>query len=423
MSLDQEGRSNPSDVGEDSFEYIVVGAGVVGAASAYYLSQSSSSVAVIASGEPEDYSTHDGPFASHYDSSRFYRTLDPLRGWALAGHRSSQRFRELEQASGIEFHKPVGNLRVWPPEKAIGMYFAVDAMDEVGREFDVTAEKYSSTESLANDFPYYSFPDGVVGYFETGETAGVLDPRKLIAAHLKLAGEQGAAIIDGHVVSVESEKNGVEVKTKDGHSYIARKVLLATGGWTNSLLKRSLSVTLAGLTVLMSEVSDDQFARLDGQPPLIYRVPPKDPFITLFYKIPAMEFPDGKQYLKQGLFTPMPLFDDVAEVEEFFQLGGSEIAANVYRETLKQVMPDVEVQSSFHKPCMVSITGSHYPYIDTVEPGVYVAAFGNGSIAKSSDEFGRLIAGLVETGTWDDPDFAAEDFAAVYSSSVDTYRP
>ena len=415
MSLEQEDQSNPSDVGEYSFEYLIVGGGLVGAASAYYLSQSSSSVAVIASGEPEDYSKHDGPFSSHYDSSRFYRTLDPLRGWALAGQRSSRRFRDLEQASGIEFHKPVGNLRVYPQAKATGGYFAIEALDEVGREFDIKAEVYPSTESLTNDFPYFSFPDGLVGHFETGETAGVLDPRKLIAAHLKLARDQGAVIIDGQVVSVESDKNGVAVKTKEGHSYQARKVLLAGGAWTNSLLKRSLSVTLAGLTVLMSEVSDEDAARLDAQPALMYRVPPKDPFLTLFYMLPPVEFPDGKRYTKQGLFSPMPMFEDFAEAGEFFQLGGSEIAANVYRETLGSIMPDVEVQSSMHKPCIVSVTASHYPYIDEVDRGVYVAAFGNGSIAKSSDEFGRLIARLVETGTWDDPDFAADDFAAVYS--------
>ena len=43
---------------DDSFEYLIVGAGLVGAASAYYLSQSSSGVAVIGTEEPEDYAKH-----------------------------------------------------------------------------------------------------------------------------------------------------------------------------------------------------------------------------------------------------------------------------------------------------------------------------------------------------------------------------
>ncbi len=110
----------------------------------------------------------------------------------------------------------------------------------------------------------------------------------------------------------------------------------------------------------------------------------------------------------------MPIVSDLDELSEFFQLGGSAIAAGVYRETFKTIMPDVTTQSYFHKPCVLSVTPSHYPYIDKIEPKVYVAAFGNGAIAKSSDEFGRLIARLAQTGTWDDEDIPAKELKAVH---------
>ncbi len=70
-------------------------------------------------------------------------------------------------------------------------------------------------------------------------------------------------------------------------------------------------MNLLGLTVLMAEVSNAEAARLNAQPALMYRVPAKDPFQTLFYMLPAVQFPDGKRYLKQGLFAPMPLLSDL----------------------------------------------------------------------------------------------------------------
>ena len=403
----------PSPSG-DSFEYLVVGAGLVGAASAYYLSKSSSGVAVIGIEEPKDYPKHDGPFSSHYDSSRFYRILDPRRGWTVAGQRSIQRYRALEEASGIQFHKPIGNLRVYPPSKAKGEYFDFENMEKAAAGFKIETKRYPTTESLSKDFPYFSFPEGLQGHFETGETAGVLDPRKLIAAHLELAGRQGTEMIQGQVVSVDSGRNGVEIKLADGRRLRARKVLLAGGAWTNVLLKRPLAVSYAAVTILMAEVANADAGRLESQPCLMYRVPPKDPFLTLLYMLPPVEFPDGKRYLKLGLEAPMTILTDLNDLNEFFQIGGSAIAADVYRETLKAIMPDVTTQSSFHKPCVLCLTPSHYPYIDKVESGVYVAAFGNGAIAKSSDEYGRLIARLVETDNWDDKDISADDLKAVY---------
>ena len=77
-------------------------------------------------------------------------------------------------------------------------------------------------------------------------------------------------------------------------------------------------MNLLGLTVLMAEVSNAEAARLNAQPALMYRVPAKDPFQTLFYMLPAVEFPDGKRYLKQGLFAPMPLLSDL---ERTFAVG------------------------------------------------------------------------------------------------------
>lgn len=407
-----------SSGGNESYEYIVVGAGMIGAATAWYLSQSSSGVAVIGDAEPEDPSEHEGAFASHHDSSRFYRTLDPQRTWAIASDRSMRRYSDLEKESGIKFHKPGGNLRVYPPEQAAGTYFSIEQMKKVANEegLEVEYENYDNSNSIMRDFPYFSFPEGLHANYETSKTAGIMDPRKQIQAHLKLARAEGAEVMEGYVVSVEPGKNGVQVTTSDGRSLKGKKVVLACGAWTNALLKKKLHLTNSGVTVLLAELSDADFTRLyDEQPCLMYGVPPGDPMRNLYYHIPAVEYPNGKRYMKLGLFSPLDFFGGIEDMNAYFQVGGSAIAAGIYKDMLGEVMPSVRPLSYGHAPCVQCTTPTHYPYIDELESGVFVATGGNATAAKCSDELGRFTANLMITGEWDDKEIPASDFKAIYA--------
>jgi sarcosine oxidase len=52
------------------------------------------------------------------------------------------------------------------------------------------------------------------------------------------------------------------------------------------------------------------------------------------------------------------------------------------------------------KPCLIADTASHYPYIDMVDERIGIAIGGNGKAAKSSDEIGRLAAGMIKKQSW-----------------------
>ena len=95
-----------------SYEFAVVGRGMIGSAAARYLSKLSSSVAIFGETEPAELTAHQGSFASHYDSSRFYRVIDQTPQWARMANRARARYGELEAESGVIFHRPHPYLQV-----------------------------------------------------------------------------------------------------------------------------------------------------------------------------------------------------------------------------------------------------------------------------------------------------------------------
>ncbi len=82
------------------------------------------------------------------------------------------------------------------------------------------------------------------------------------------------------------------------------------------------------------------------------------------------------------------------------------------QEVLRDLMPALKVRGWTSKPCMNTYTAHGYPYIDHLGNGVVVCTGGCGSAAKSSDEIGRIGAGVAQSGTWQ-YDLPAHTFRAM----------
>ena len=67
---------------------------------------------------------------------------------------------------------------------------------------------------------------------------------------------------------------------------------------------------------------------------------------------------------------------------------------------LREVWPSLDVVSTHFKPCLITDTASHYPYIDMVNDRIGMVVGGNGKAAKSSDEIGHLAAEMMRTRSW-----------------------
>src|SRR4051812_42773626 len=92
----------------ERFDVAVVGLGLIGSAALRHLAADGVRCVGIGPGEPPSFADHVGAFASHYDSGRITRHLDQRFEWAVLAARSIRGYSALEEASGIEFHRPVG---------------------------------------------------------------------------------------------------------------------------------------------------------------------------------------------------------------------------------------------------------------------------------------------------------------------------
>lgn len=354
----------------------VVGAGLIGSAAVRHLALAGHRVTLIGPGEPSDFATHQGVFASHYDEGRITRSLDPHPFWSAATRASIARYGEIEAASGIRFFSDVGSLIVGPP----GAFMDAILADRAG--WSGTAEDVSAPchADLA-----WRFAPGTFGTYEA-QGAGHISPRRLVAAQQRWARDLGVVRHDG----IAREVHGTRVSTDRG-TVEADHVLVAAGAFTPGLLPDLPPMQVYARTVLFMEVSEETARGLGRLPSLIYM----DAAGTDIYALPPIRYPDGKLYLKIG-GDPVDRPLSPEAVAPWFHSGGDETVGDYLERILHSLLPGVPMTRSHVAPCVTSFTGDGLPYIGPLRPGVTVATAGTGKAAKCSDELGRLAACAVE---------------------------
>lgn len=389
----------------------VIGNGLIGTAATRYLSAAGLRVAGIGPGEPTDWRTHQGVFASHYDQGRITRIIDPDPVWALLGKRSIAAYGDLEANSGIQFHHTATCLRVSPDVTAPGDTFL--QAEQVGRDLDAALTLEREDEGLNEIFPFLRFPEGSLALWERGG-AGYVNPRQLVQAQLTLARHQGATIIAEAVTRVQPKAGGVTITTDGGNTIAANKVLLSAGAYSGWLLERPLELRRKAVTVLLAELPPAEATRLRAVPSIIYRLA-NHPVLASIYSLPPIVYPDGKTYLKIGgtLRTPVYLHS-AEEIRAWFHSAGNAAEVEALQEVLLAMIPGLAAARFDSKPCIVTYTAHDRPYIAQVDEAIYVATGGCGAAAKSSNELGRIGALLVEQERWT-YDLPAETFAVSYA--------
>ncbi|PDT84901.1 FAD-binding oxidoreductase [Sinorhizobium sp. BJ1] len=392
----------------ESFDFVIVGKGMMGAAAARHLSLGGARVALVGPDEPGDWAKHRGVFASHYDNARITRTIDNDPIWARLARRSIERYREIEEASGIEFYYEVGCLIAAPAPSS-----GFDYLDKVvlARDgLDVDAPLIVG-EELAKRFPWFRFPQHYAGILEA-RGAGYVNPRALVRAQTIAAENSGARVIRAEVVSLEEAVDCVIVTTKDGQSVQAGRVIVAAGGFSLStaLLPRPIDLTVKARTVLFAEVGAEDLARFAGMPSLIGAAFEQE---KSYYLLPPVAYADGKHYIKIGGDPTDRILASEPAIKEWFRGNASGEAADHLRGGLSEVVAGFKPVSTHFSPCVTSFTRHGYPYIGFASDRIAVLTGGNGQAAKSSDEIGRLGAALVMGGRVDVGEYET-DFAIAY---------
>ena len=370
------------------YDYLVIGAGMMGAAAARHLANQADGVAIVGPAEPIDWEAHDGVFSSHYDQGRLASYYGTDEIWNELDRDSMASYVPLEQLTGIHFYEPAGLISMVPAGEERYKYKAAIA----------NVRRYEAA-MIPAELPIKA-PTGYDVYVE-GAPSGYINPREMVRAQLAAAINAGATVIRQEVRELTPAGDHLELVTNSGERLQARKLLLATGAFANcyDLLPRRLALRVKPETTILAEVTAREAARLAHVPPVNIRIANRE--INDPYLVPPVLYPDGRYYLKMGCDTRSDrLFTTLEEMRDWFLRGDTKAHQIAMQNMIRELFPELEVLGWQTKPCIVCYTPSGKPFIDAFDERIFVLTGGNGTGAHPSDALGKLAADLMVTGNW-----------------------
>ncbi|MFI0352865.1 NAD(P)/FAD-dependent oxidoreductase [Actinomadura sp. 9N407] len=385
----------------DLYDVIVVGAGPIGSATARHLADRGHSTLVTGPDEPAGFEDHRGLWAGHYDEGRLAHVLEVPLMTSLLAMRSIRRFADLRERTGVTFTVPAHSLSVMPRTMAGGSgadWFDRDILARNARDLGVEVSELDE-DDLREQYPALTFEPKHVALVQ--RDAFILNPRRLVEAELAAATAAGATLAREEVVRTEKVDGGVRVTARSGASWLAERVVLATGAASNAtgLLPRPLLMPTYGATIVLVEVDGPDAIDMPATMYLKYR-----DASAVFGGIvmPPLRYPDGKWYVKVAgsslLHNPL---DTAEEIGAWVRTGGRREDIGEALAVLSDLMPGQKFGPARTRPCMVSATPTERPYIDMVDERTVIAVEGERG-AMAADEIGRLTAGLAVHGRWKD---------------------
>ncbi|NUR98460.1 MAG: FAD-dependent oxidoreductase, partial [Kribbellaceae bacterium] len=202
-----------------SSSFVVVGAGLTGAATAWQLARRGYEVTVLERATPAN---HEG---SSHGSARIFRYAYPDAFYAGLVVDARAEWDELEAVTGVELIRRTGCLDFGParePRRLAGV------LARLGIEHELM-----TVEEAAGRWPQITFETEVLWH----PGAGVIDAETSVNAMLDRARVDGAQVEHGWPVdSVERVGAGYAVHAADGRRVDADRVVVAAGGWLTDLL-------------------------------------------------------------------------------------------------------------------------------------------------------------------------------------------
>ena len=252
----------------NSYDVIVVGLGAMGSATTYELARRGRNVLGIDMFSPG----HDQG-SSHGHHRLIRKSSFRADGYVPLAERAFELWRELEELSGQELLKILGEVRM---AFDAGLYSAgpgtagmVELLDE---------------QSLRERFPGFRLHEGMIATYEA--EAGFLRPEACIAANLLMAEKHGASLhLNEEVTGWSIDGDGVRVETNKG-SYSAGQLAITTGPWAAELLA-DLNLPMSVMRIVNGYFEPDRpewWKAENGAPDFLLSVPEGN-----YYGMPSVE--------------------------------------------------------------------------------------------------------------------------------------
>lgn len=199
--------------------YVVVGAGLAGSATAWWLARAGHAVTVLERSVP---AAHDG---SSHGSARILRYAYPDPFYAGLVVEARRDWDELEALAGERLVTPTGAVDLGTDRDPAGL---AAVLAQVG-----VAHELLGPDEARERWPQLTVDSDVLVH----QAAGVLDAERSVLAMLRLAQELGVVVEhDWPVASVRRDGSSYRVLAVDGRDVAADRLVVAAGGWLPDLL-------------------------------------------------------------------------------------------------------------------------------------------------------------------------------------------
>jgi sarcosine oxidase len=209
-------------------DHAVIGLGVMGASTLYFLAQSGGKVVGI-----DAYSPPHRQGASHGGYKVTREAVAEGPAYLHFVRRTNALLRDFEHRYDADLLQRTGTLIIGSEAADSSNSFLRDTV-QIAEANDIAHEVLSSTE-LRKRYPQLiGVADGDAGYLEPG--AGFIRPEPLLNLQIALAKQAGAEVLQNTAVKrITPVADGVEIEA-EGVRIRARQVVVATGRWTGELL-------------------------------------------------------------------------------------------------------------------------------------------------------------------------------------------
>jgi sarcosine oxidase len=369
------------------YQAIVIGCGGLGSAALYQLSRRFGTGVL---GVERFRLGHDR--GGSQDHSRIIRLAQHQSAYAALAPAAYKAWREVEEASGQQILTLTGGLVIEDAAHRVSVDTGSRNLDGYAAMFDrfgVDYELLDATE-VAGRWQQFRFDGDERALYQ--QDTGIVDAGRANAVHTAMARAHGAGIREGTPVrSVKPTAAGVEVRT-DEQTYLAERVVIAGGAWTNEVLA-DCGMQLP-LTVTQEQVT-------------YYATPQLKEFSP--QNFPVFMWHGARNYYG------FPVYGEVAtKLGE--HMGGPEVTAETrtfepdparqarYRAFLERHIPGFVGPELYSRTCLYTVPPDQNFVLDTLpaDPRVVVAV-GAGHAYKFAALIGEILAELACNGTSSHP--------------------
>ena len=207
-----------------SYDIVIIGAGVMGAAAACEVARDGASVALI------DQATLPNPRAASIDYSKVFRFAYPDPLYARMAVDALRLWRQLEADTGMPLLTQTGLVMTGHSEPS----FETESLEAL-QSLDLEVERLTSEET-ARRFPQFNGDAFSYGIYDP--SGAILHAERIVNALIFLARRRGVDVIESDRVAGIDRGNSssVLISTESGRAIECGRAMVASGPWTAKLL-------------------------------------------------------------------------------------------------------------------------------------------------------------------------------------------